>query len=309
MIIDSHQHVFWQGWNDKQLVAEMDERQIDVAWLLTWAGTSDLTSPSGHSVFNPAHREGDGSIPCATLGDIIQTRDRYPDRFIAGYCPNPAVGYPAEQFQAAYQIHKVRVCGEWGYRMLFDDPRCINLYRTAGKLKCPVVLHIDVAFLPNGQGQSIYQRDWYGGTIDNLARALEACPETNFIGHAPAFWREISGDADQAPSAYPKGKVMPGGKVAQYFKRYPNLYADLSAGSGLNALMRDPAFAIDFVLEFADRLLFGRDYYGGELHAFLASLDLPADVRQKIMSGNAQKLVNLEQDMLPAQTRKLFNPD
>ena len=42
-------------------------------------------------------------------------------------------------------------------------------------------------------------------------------------------------------------------------RRYPNLLGDLSAGSGYNALARDPDYAVRFLNEFQDRLLFGTD--------------------------------------------------
>ena len=42
-------------------------------------------------------------------------------------------------------------------------------------------------------------------------------------------------------------------------RKYPNLCGDLSAGSGQNALMRDPEFAYKFLEEFQDRLFFGTD--------------------------------------------------
>ena len=42
-------------------------------------------------------------------------------------------------------------------------------------------------------------------------------------------------------------------------RKYPNLCGDLSAGSGQNALMRDPEFAYKFLEEFQDRLYFGTD--------------------------------------------------
>lgn len=36
MIIDTHQHVFWHGRNDADLVADMDAHGIEQAWLLSW---------------------------------------------------------------------------------------------------------------------------------------------------------------------------------------------------------------------------------------------------------------------------------
>ncbi len=90
---------------------------------------------------------------------------------------------------------------------------------------------------------------------------------------------------------YPTGKVAPGGEVPRMLRAYPNLMADLSAGSALNALSRDPEFARDFLIEFQDRLLYGRDYFDNRLQEFLDSLALPEPVREKIYSGNALRLV------------------
>ena len=73
------------------------------------------------------------------------------------------------------------------------------------------------------------------------------------------------------PDAYAAGPVLPGGKVSRLLDAYPNLYADLSAGSGLRALRRDVGHAREFVHRYADRLLFARDYYGSELHEFKAN--------------------------------------
>jgi len=41
--------------------------------------------------------------------------------------------------------------------------------------------------------------------------------------------------------------------------RYPNLCGDLSAGSGYNAISRDPEFGYRFMEQYQDRLFFGTD--------------------------------------------------
>jgi len=291
-IIDSHQHVFWHGRDDAGLIADMDEQGILAAWLLSWEVLPHEDDGIYHGVLNPVHCRTDGTHPGIPLSDLLRARARYPDRFIVGYCPHPLTGKAPELFEAAYRIHGVRVCGEWKFRLPFDDPRCLELFHRAGSLACPVVLHLDVPYLPDAtSGQPIYQRMWYGGTVANLERALTACPETNFIGHAPGFWREISGDADLDPSVYPKGAIMPGGRLVPLFELFPNLYADLSAGSAHGALKRDLAYARDFLTRFSDRILFGRDYYGGDLLATIESLDLPTDVLNRILFENARSLV------------------
>ncbi|MFA9479313.1 amidohydrolase family protein [Phycisphaerales bacterium AB-hyl4] len=303
MIIDAHQHVFWHGRDDTGLIADLDEHDIDLAWLLTWEIAPAEDSPAYHRVLNPEHLRPDGTHAGIVLSDLIKVRNRAPDRFILGYCPHPCLGDAPSLLEAAHRMHGVRVCGEWKFRILFDDPRCLNLYRKAGELGMPVVLHLDVPYLPEKMtGRQVYQSAWYGGTVANLERALQVCPETTFIGHAPGFWREISGDADEAPSNYPEGPIAPGNRIEQLLERYPNLYADLSAGSALRALKRDVAFSRDLLERFQDRILFARDYYGGELLAFLRQLGLSDAAWSAIIQGNAQRLVPLDASPEPAST-------
>jgi predicted TIM-barrel fold metal-dependent hydrolase len=295
MRIDSHQHVFWWGRDDAGLVADMDEQGIDLAWLLSWEIPPAEDNASYHGVLNPIHFRPDGTHAGIPLIDLIRTKNRYPDRFIVGYCPHPLYGNAPALFESAYKIHHVRVCGEWKFRVPFDDPRCLNLYRKAGELGCPVVLHLDAPYLLNKEtNEMTYQPQWYGGTIDNLERALKACPKTIFLGHAPGFWRYISGDAEGEPTSYPTGPVVAGGRVHQLLDAYPNLMCDLSAGSGRNALSRDPEHAKKFINQYAERLTFARDFYGGELHEFLQTLGLSAGQQELIYQKNAQKLVHLD---------------
>ena len=292
MIIDCHQHVFWKNHDDRWLVDEMDRLGIDKAWLLTWYLPAAEDDPAYHRAQNPIHLRPDGTHGAVPFSDVILACRRYPDRFIPGYIPCPTEGHdPAALFEAAYHMHGVRVCGEWSYRTLLDDPRAINLFRKCGELKCPVLIHMDVPFLPDGRGGWVYQNVWCGGTIANFARALEACPETTFIGHAPGFWREISGDADTNPAGYPAEPAVGGGKLFALFDEHPNLCADLSARSGLNAMKRLGDRATEFLGRCADRLLYGRDNYGNDLQEYLNSLDLDPDVREKIYHRNAEKLL------------------
>ncbi|MDA0336021.1 MAG: amidohydrolase family protein, partial [bacterium] len=131
-----------------------------------------------------------------------------------------------------------------------------------------------------------------GGGIHAFERAVAACPQTIFIGHAPGFWAHISNDDRHRTESYPDGPVLPGGRVSQMLRTYPNLYADLSAGSGLKAIDRDRQFGHDFLVEFADRLLFGRDYFDSRLMDHLKDLQLPDDVFARITCGNAQRLLD-----------------
>ena len=111
-------------------------------------------------------------------------------------------------------------------------------------------------------------------------------------------WASISGDVKTSGlGAYPNGKVAPGGALDRLFDAHKNLWGDLSAGSGSNAIGRDKEFGRGFLIRRADRLLFGTDYLkpGQPVPQFklLASIELPADVRARIERGNAAKLLNL----------------
>lgn len=292
MKIDAHQHPNWNRRDAAYLIADMDRLGIDFAWLLTWELPPDHDMAKYHWMLNPALMRSDGTHAGITLQDIIETCRSYPDRFIPGYCPDPRLPDAPGMFESAYQMYGVRICGEWKFRMLLDDPRCIELFRTAGRLNCPVVIHLDVPYLyDSAAGGMKYHPCWYGGTIDNLMRAMDACPDTLFIGHAPGFWRYISGDADQVDTLYPESAVQPGGRLYQAFDRYENLYADLSATSALQALHRDTEHARQFITRYADRLLFARDYYGTELYDFLTSLELSEHINEQLFCKNALSLV------------------
>lgn len=132
--------------------------------------------------------------------------------------------------------------------------------------------------------------EWYGGTIENLERALLACPETSFIGHAPGFWRKISGSADEDTELYPSGAITPGGKLQKLFNAH-SIYVDLSANSALGALKRDFEHAKQFIEQFSERLLFGRDYYGMDVFNLLEKLNLSQVAKDRFFYLNAQKLI------------------
>ncbi|MGB9643197.1 MAG: amidohydrolase family protein, partial [Candidatus Ratteibacteria bacterium] len=192
----------------------------------------------------------------------------------------------------AINLYGVKVYGELKLRMMYDNPDAIRMFRFCGKNKLPVVVHIDYEF----ETGSMYPRPswWYGGGIDAFERAIIKCPETIFLGHGPGFWAHISGDDKFDKEVYPSGRVLEGGKIIEMLRKYPNLYCDLSAGSGLNALKRDIEFAKNFIIEFQDRLLFARDYFDSKHREFLESLNLPQEILEKIYCKNALKLVPLE---------------
>lgn len=244
MLIDVHSHLGRVVPDRREtidavnLIAKMDSWGVDRAVVLPLS-----EQPEG------------GYLECDTE-DVLAAWARFPDRLIPFCVIDPRYGnHPDTDFRPLLAEYRERGCrgvGELLPKLPFDDPRCLKLYRQAGELGLPVLF--DLTDGPHGYGLC----DEPG--LPRLERALRDCPETWFIGHGPTFWAEISGTvpADQR-SGYPRGPVAPGGAVPRLLRAYPNLCADTSAGSGHNALTRDPEFGLAFLAEFAERILFGID--------------------------------------------------
>src|SRR5262249_45665612 len=93
---------------------------------------------------------------------------------------------------------------------------------------------------------------------ERFYKMVERYPKAKFIGHAQTWWGNIDRGHDQKVM-YPKGPVSPGGITERLLSDYANVYADLSAGSGLNALLRDENHARAFLDRHQDKLMFGSD--------------------------------------------------
>lgn len=286
MKIDVHNHPDWHGRNLDAFLKNMEEYHIDKTWLLSWEAPCDEYDPAYIGVI-PEPGPG-GPIP---FSRCISYAERAPEKFILGYCPDPRRADAVDRLKAAVDIYGVKVCGELKLRMMFDNPDALRLYRFCGERKLPVLVHIDYEFDSGVK----YPRPnyWYGGGIEAFERAVKACPETIFIGHAPGFWAHISGDDKYLTDAYPTGPVVPGGKVVEMLEKYPNLYCDMSAGSGCNALSRDVEFTKAFLVKFQDRIMYGRDYFDNIHQELLDTLGLPQSVMDKIYYGNALSLVSI----------------
>lgn len=285
MIVDAHNHPDWYGYDLNRFLENMDKYGIDRTWLLSWESPASEFDPGYLKVLPMLHESG-SPIPFSRCVSYVE---RSPERFVLGYAPDPRRPDAIDRLEAAVEIYGVRVCGELKLRMMYDNPDAIRMFKFCGKKGLPVTVHIDYEFDSGVR----YPRPnyWYGGGIDAFERAIQACPETKFLGHAPGFWAHISGDDLFDKDPYPTGKVESGGKLVEMLRKYPNLYCDMSAGSGCNALSRDPEFAKDFLVEFQDRVLYARDYFDNVHQEFLNTLGLPEDVMAKIYSGNALTLV------------------
>ena len=98
------------------------------------------------------------------------------------------------------------------------------------------------------------------GLAEHLETYLKRYKKVRIIGHAQTWWANISANVPPATeSLYPTGPVEAGGLLDQLLSDYPNLYADMSAGSGFNALSRDREFTAGFIERHPQQMLFGSD--------------------------------------------------
>lgn len=286
MLIDTHGHIgnlirdrreFVDAAN---LIAKMDAWGIDRTCVLPVSEHPECGYLEGYT------------------SDVLAACSRYPKRLIPFCLIDPRFGNdPAFDFSDLLGEYRALGCkgiGEVMPKMDMDDPRVINLFRQAGKFGMPVVIDMNT---PYSYGFS----DEYG--LPRLERTLNACPGTVVVGHGPTFWAEISAEPPPRPT-YPTGPVVKGGAVPRLMRRYPNLWADLSAGSGYTAITRDPAFGIEFLDEFQDKLLFGTDScvrsdvdLVAPIVAFFRKLaedrTLPAKTLEKMAWKNAVRLFGI----------------
>ena len=260
MIIDAHAHVFafpkikLAGYayrttmlSAAEMIDIMDAKGIDKAVILP------LNSP-------------ESLCEQQSIGEVLYICEQYPGRFIPFCNVDPRITarpdlIVEENYLALLKQYRDLGCkgmGEFIARMWWDDPRVLMLMSACAKVNFPVVFHTITAEV-NTYGLI----DQIG--LPRLERVLKTVPDLKLIGHSPAFWSEISGDVDgTTKNCYNDTPVVPGGRLIELLRQYPNLYADISANSGLNALRRDPDHAWRFLEEFQDRILFGQDYCSTE---------------------------------------------
>lgn len=287
MRIDAHNHPDYQNKSFDAVIENMNQNGIDKTCLLSWENPLDENDPR---YYYPSPVCDTVTIPFTRCVDFYE---KAPDRFILGYAPDPRKPQAIQKMKMAMESFDVKICGEVKFRMLYDNPDCLDLFRFCGEQGLPVVLHLDIPEAQPAAEGSVWNHWWYGGGMDMLERVLKACPETNFLGHAPAFWATISNDEKWKTEAYPLGEVIPGGLVEQFLDQYDNLYCDCSAGSACRALSRDPEYTKKLMHAHPDRFVFARDNFLPDLINFYDSLELPIEMQELFYHGNIERLIGL----------------
>jgi len=276
--VDMHTHL-GQTWNSTEvLTAEVLLRWMD-AHHIAQAIVLPLVSPES------------STYPLTSDFVLAETRP-YRDRLIPFCSIDPRTSYHGEHKGLVDMLRKYMDAGAKGFGehkpgVAFNDPRNMSIFAACGEVGLPLLFHLD------------NQRNTDEPGLPGLEQVLTENPNCNFVGHGPGWWASISGDVQQTGlSGYPKGKVSPGGAIDRLMEKYPNIYGDLSAGSGANSIGRDLEFGREFLIRRQDRIMFGTDFLAPgqgvpQFELFEQQLELPTEVRTKIYHQNARKLLGI----------------
>ncbi len=195
-----------------------------------------------------------------------------------------------------YKVMGACGVGEFAQRLRFDHPWMEQLFTWLQELDMPFLFHMS----PDGVTYGVVDEPG----LPLLEGALRKFPKLKFIGHSQPFWFEISTYPPeltaQERNVYPSGRVTPG-RLPYLMQTYDNLYADLSADSAGNAILRDPDYGLEFLNQFQDKLMYGSDtataYFhypmGAYLDSLLHQLKLSPEVYTKICRTNAQRILGI----------------
>src|SRR3954454_1061230 len=224
-VIDIHQHTNYSGRTNEELIAHQEKMGI----------TRTVLLPAGSKYGLAAGAGGNDTV--------VELARAYPKRFVffANELPDiPEAKTVIEKYLKAGALG----IGEQKFHVDSDSKPMQLIADIARDHKVPVLMH--------------FQHDTYNLAFDRFHRLLDKYPGVNFIGHAQTWWGNIDNNHQQAVM-YPKGPVTPGGITDRLLSDYPNMYGDLSAGSGLNALLRDEDHARNFLARHRDKLIYGSD--------------------------------------------------
>lgn len=282
MIIDIHQHV---GYSRKTTDTLLQHQRV-------MGVTKTILLPAGRNVNSATTHEGvSNGLEAKCLGneDCYRLAKANAKHYAFAANEVPDLADAIEVIEKYLQLGGVAIA-EQKFGVECDSPGMQRIYELAARYRVPVLMHWQ------------YKRFNYG--FERFYKMLEKYPKTIFVGHAQTWWAHIDKNyKDDTSNLYPKGKVTAGGLTDRYLRDYPNMYGDLSAGSGLNAFKRDEEHGRDFFIRHQDKLIYGSDCndsagfgekcQGAQMIAEIRKLVPDAKIRRKLFSGNAKKVFRI----------------
>jgi predicted TIM-barrel fold metal-dependent hydrolase len=268
-IIDIHQHTHYAGRSDEELIAH--QRAMGI--------TKTVLLPAGSKYGLEVDAWGNDSV--------IALASRYPQQFVFFANELPDIAETRAVLEKYLKLGAIGI-GEQKFEVECDSPHIHLIASIAQEFNVPVLMH--------------FQHGKYNRGFERFHKVLEKFPRVNFIGHAQTWWGNVDRNLDQSV-LYPKTKVTPGGITDRLLADYPNMFGDTSAGSGLNALLRDEEHARAFLERHQDKLLYGSDCNdrdgqgakcsGSQYIATLRRLSPSRTVERKILYENASRVLKL----------------
>lgn len=268
-VIDIHQHTNYAGRSDAHLLRHQRAMGITLTILLPAGSKYGLDAKCGGNdtvlEFAKEHSK-EFRFFANEIADAPEARDE-----IQKYLKLGAIGI-----------------GEQKFKVACDSPHIERLAELAQEHSAPVLMH--------------FQHNVYNTGIERFHKILEKYPKVNFLGHAQTWWGNIDAKHKQE-TMYPTGQVTPGGITDRLLADYPNMFGDLSAGSGLNALLRDEDHTRGFLDRHQNKLLYGSDCndtigrgpgcQGAQTLAAVRRLAPNPEALRKILYGNAARLLKV----------------
>jgi predicted TIM-barrel fold metal-dependent hydrolase len=280
-IIDIHQHVGYSGRPDDVLLAHQRAMGVTTTILLP-AGRPATRASTHDGKANGLQAEAMGNDACYAFAKA------HPQAYRFGANDVPDLDGATDEIGRQLDRGAI-VIAEQKFGVACDSPEMQAIYRLAEARRVPVLMH--------------WQFGMYNHGFDRFSTMLETFSRVTFIGHAQTWWANIDANHRDQTVLYPKGPVTPGGLTDRYLRDYPNMYADLSAGSGLNALTRDEAFTREFLTRHQDKLLYGSDCndhvgsgetcQGAQTIAVVRRLAASTVIERKLLHDNAKRVFGL----------------
>jgi uncharacterized protein len=278
-IIDIHQHTNYRDRSTAQLIAHQRAMGVTQTILLP-AGTPVKRPSTGDGIHN-----GLGGVGAGGNETVLTMSRQYPKEFLFGANEVTDLSEARTEIVKYLDLGAI-IIGEQKFGLDCDSAASQVLYSLAAEYRVPILIH--------------FQHGTYNLGFERFSKMLEKYPKTNFIGHAQTWWANIDRNHTDQTVLYPKGKVTAGGLTDRYLTDYPNMFADMSAGSGLNALTRDEDHAREFLDRHQSKILFGSDCddragagpacQGSQTIAAIRKLAPNKAVERKIFYENAKKL-------------------
>ena len=272
-------------------IANMDEHGIDTAVISSSQMLEEL--PKEEAVY----------FTRKTNDAIAEAAKKYPGRYLgAANLPTPYVDEAIKELE--------RCVKELGFPIWHTHSNFLNehlydekfkpLFAKAEELNCPFYVHpqspanedmLEMGFQYDGAGLG-YGQDTMKTTLRLILTGLfDEFPKLKMIiGHLGEYYPFVLDRTDNRFTTTPEPEYIKAKHALSYYFKNKNIYVTTSGN------MSKSAFNCTKEVLGLDSIMYGTDYpyeVLSDMQDFMLSLDLTPDELKKVLSGNAEKLLNI----------------